>query len=173
MGNDKMRSVAQAVPTTEEELSDCGVPMEIQKQYGERLLKSINSFIEQNSLQQYIENRPKKKKQKTDVADESNNESNKPILIDVPDDVDEFDDVTLLFTDMVGFTHFSKNVKDPKEVGSLLSKLFSRLDQLCEDYKVYKVHTIGDCYVIMGYNGRVDKNKRFRPVVVDEANKVI
>lgn len=87
--------------------------------------------------------------------------------------VDEFDDVTLLFTDMVGFTHFSKNVKDPREVVNLLSKLFSRFDQLCEDYKVYKVHTIGDCYVIMGYNGRVDKNKRFRPVVVDEANRVI
>lgn len=42
--------------------------------------------------------------------------------------VDEFDDVTLLFTDMVGFTHFSKNVKDPREVVNLLSKLFSRFD---------------------------------------------
>ena len=30
--------------------------------------------------------------------------------------VDEFEDVTLLFTDMVGFTAFSKNVQDPKEV---------------------------------------------------------
>ena len=34
--------------------------------------------------------------------------------------VDEFDDVTLLFTDMVGFTAFSKNVYDPKEVVNLL-----------------------------------------------------
>jgi len=87
--------------------------------------------------------------------------------------VDEFDDVTLLFTDMVGFTAFSKNVKDPREVVNLLSKLFSRFDQLCEENKVYKVHTIGDCYVIMGYNGRIDKQKRFRAVVVDEANRVI
>jgi len=87
--------------------------------------------------------------------------------------VDEFDDVTLLFTDMVGFTAFSKNVKDPREVVNLLSKLFSRFDQLCEENRVYKVHTIGDCYVIMGYNGRIDKNKRFRGAVVDEANRVI
>ena len=42
--------------------------------------------------------------------------------------VDEFDDQTLLFTDMVGFTAFSKNVKDPREVVNLLSKLFSRFD---------------------------------------------
>lgn len=55
----------------------------------------------------------------------------------------------------------------------MLSKLFSRFDQLTEENKVYKVHTIGDCYVIMGYNGRVDKTKRNRAVVVDEANRVI
>ena len=42
--------------------------------------------------------------------------------------VDEFDDVTLLFTVMVGFTAFSKNVKDPRDVVNLLSKLFSRFD---------------------------------------------
>lgn len=87
--------------------------------------------------------------------------------------VDEFDDITLLFTDMCGFTAFSKNVQDPKEVVNLLSKLFSRFDQLCEENKVYKVHTIGDCYVIMGYNGKIDKSKRYRGVVIDEANRVI
>jgi len=30
--------------------------------------------------------------------------------------VDEFEDQTLLFTDMVGFTQFSNNVKDQREV---------------------------------------------------------
>ena len=86
--------------------------------------------------------------------------------------VDEFDDVTLLYTDMIGFTEFSK-VADPKEVVSLLQRVFSRFDQLCEENKVYKVHTIADCYVIMGYNGRIDKLKRVRGVIVDEANRVI
>lgn len=87
--------------------------------------------------------------------------------------VDEFQDCTLLFTDMVKFTAFSKNVKDPREVVNLLSKMFSRFDQLCEQHKVYKVHTIGDCYVIMGYNGRMDKNKRSLNVVINEAYQVI
>jgi class 3 adenylate cyclase len=42
--------------------------------------------------------------------------------------VDEFDDCTLLFTDMVKFTDFSKNAKDPRDVVNLLSKLFTRFD---------------------------------------------
>ena len=74
---------------------------------------------------------------------------------------------------MVKFTAFSKNAKDPREVVNLLSKLFSRFDQLCEQNKVYKVHTIGDCYVIMGYNGRMEKSRRNLAAVVDETTRVI
>jgi len=74
---------------------------------------------------------------------------------------------------MVKFTAFSKNAKDPREVVNLLSKLFSRFDQLCDQYRVYKVHTIGDCYVIMGYNGRIDKAKRALHNVIEEAHRVL
>jgi len=63
--------------------------------------------------------------------------------------------------------------KDTKEVVSLLQKLFSRFDQLCEEKRVYKVHTIGDCYVCMGYTGKIDKGKRINAVVIDEANRII
>ena len=87
--------------------------------------------------------------------------------------VDEFEDLTLLFTDMVGFTAFTKNSMDPKEVVNLLQKIFTRFDQLCEENKVYKVHTLADTYVVMGYNGKIDKLKRVLGVVVDEANRVI
>lgn len=38
------------------------------------------------------------------------------------------ENVTLLYTDMVGFTQFSNNVKNPVEVVQLLSKLFSKFD---------------------------------------------
>ena len=69
--------------------------------------------------------------------------------------VDELDDVTLLFTDMVGFANFSNKVKNPKDVVNLLSDLFTRFDQLCVNNQVYKVHTIGDCYVILGYTGHI------------------
>lgn len=54
-----------------------------------------------------------------------------PVLNGIKNDqkvVDELEDVTLLFTDMVGFTQFSNNVKNPKEVVKLLSELFTRFD---------------------------------------------
>ncbi|KAL7532408.1 hypothetical protein ACHAXR_004611 [Thalassiosira sp. AJA248-18] len=89
LSNPKIANVATQVPTTIEELSKCEIPQMFQKQYGERLVKNINSYIEQEKLQQYVENRPKKK-QKTAV-DESKPESN-PILIDSDNEFDEFDD---------------------------------------------------------------------------------
>lgn len=87
--------------------------------------------------------------------------------------VDLLDNVTLLYTDMVGFTEFSKNVSKPQEVVTLLSRLFSKFDELCCQRKVYKVHTIGDCYVVMGYTGKIAKERRTLAVQIEEAYKVV
>lgn len=87
--------------------------------------------------------------------------------------VDEFSNCTLLVTDMCQYTQYQKYKREPREVVALLSKIFARFDQLCEEHRVYKVHTIGDTYVALGYNGRVDKSKRSQPVVVEEAHRVV
>jgi len=87
--------------------------------------------------------------------------------------VEQIDNVTLLYTDMVGFTAFSKNVKRPQEVVQLLSQLFSKFDQLVDSKGVYKVHTIGDCYVVMGYTGKVNKYRRNEQIQVEEAYRVV
>ena len=42
----------------------------------------------------------------------------------------------------------------------MLSNLFKSFDKLCEIYNLYKVHTIGDCYVVMGYKGETTEGKR-------------
>jgi len=60
---------------------------------------------------------------------------------------------------MCGFTAFSKE-RQPSEVVKLLSELFTRFDNLSLKHNVYKVHTIGDCYVILGYTGKVSNDKR-------------
>ncbi|CAG9335532.1 unnamed protein product [Blepharisma stoltei] len=65
--------------------------------------------------------------------------------------------VTLLFADIVGFTAWSSN-KTPKDVVGMLSELFTRFDKMCVNHNVYKVHTIGDCYVVMGYNGNESRD---------------
>jgi len=33
----------------------------------------------------------------------------------------------------------------------MLSKLFTRFDRLCVKFEIYKVYTIGDCYVALGF----------------------
>jgi class 3 adenylate cyclase len=65
---------------------------------------------------------------------------------------ESFSNVTILFADIVGFTSWSSN-KTPVEVVTMLSELFTQFDKLCVGNEVYKVHTIGDCYVAMGYAG--------------------
>jgi phospholipid-translocating P-type ATPase (flippase) len=62
---------------------------------------------------------------------------------------DKFLNVTLLYADIVGFTHWSSD-KIPEQVVGMLSELFTEFDKICVDHHVYKVHTIGDCYVVMG-----------------------
>ena len=41
------------------------------------------------------------------------------------------DHVTILYSDIVGFTEFSRNHK-PHEVVKLLQRLFAKFDELCE-----------------------------------------
>ena len=87
--------------------------------------------------------------------------------------VDSFEDMTLLFADIVGFSDYCHKAEDPRDVVVMLSKIFSRFDHVCKANKVYKVHTIGDCYVLMGYSGRVDRAKRGLLEAVNESHQVI
>ena len=46
--------------------------------------------------------------------------------------------VSILFMDIVGFTSMSKEVA-PHMVMEFLNALFSKFDEICDDYDVYKV----------------------------------
>jgi class 3 adenylate cyclase len=65
--------------------------------------------------------------------------------------------VTIMFADIVGFTAWS-STQTPTSVVEMLSELFTRFDKQCVKYDIYKVHTIGDCYVAMGYRGEIKRN---------------
>ena len=54
--------------------------------------------------------------------------------------------VSMLFADLVGFTAFSAQV-DPFKVMVFLNDLFHVFDNMCDEYNVYKLETVGDCYV--------------------------
>jgi class 3 adenylate cyclase len=75
-----------------------------------------------------------------------------------PDTIAErFEDCTVLFSDIVGFTQMSKTMSAVSVV-SLLNEIFSRFDDLAEKYKLEKIKTIGDAYMVVGGLPEPDDN---------------
>ncbi len=60
---------------------------------------------------------------------------------------DNSDQVSVLFADLVNFTEVSTYLS-PKELVQLLNQIFSTFDQLVETYKLEKIKTIGDAYMV-------------------------
>lgn len=62
---------------------------------------------------------------------------------------EQFDEVTILFGDIVGFTPLSTRIK-PAELVNLLNEIFSTFDELTEKQGLEKIKTIGDAYMVVG-----------------------
>ena len=60
-----------------------------------------------------------------------------------------YDDVTVLFADIVNFTSLSADA-DPVDVVSFLNGLFSQFDDLAAGHGLEKIKTIGDAYMVAG-----------------------
>lgn len=62
---------------------------------------------------------------------------------------DYFDNATVLFADMVGFTSLSARIK-PSKLVDVLNTLFEKFDAIAEKHDVEKIKTIGDGYMAVG-----------------------
>jgi adenylate cyclase len=62
---------------------------------------------------------------------------------------ERFDDVTVMFADLVGFTGFAEGM-DPDELVALLDEIFSAFDDLADAAGLEKIKTIGDAYMVAG-----------------------
>lgn len=87
--------------------------------------------------------------------------------------IDNLDNVTILYARLVGFDTYYRAVQKPQEALGLLSRLYSKFDNLCEQYGVYKVHTLGDTYVATGYTGKISREKRTTDDAVTEAYNLL
>ncbi len=59
---------------------------------------------------------------------------------------DNYDDVTVIFADIVGFTQLSENI-EPEKLLWILNKFFGEFDQIAHRMGVEKIKTIGDAYM--------------------------
>lgn len=62
---------------------------------------------------------------------------------------DRFEDASVLFADIVGFTELAAR-HSPEEVVSILNEIFSSFDVLVEKHGLEKIKTIGDAYMAAG-----------------------
>jgi adenylate cyclase len=62
---------------------------------------------------------------------------------------ESFDQVSVLFADLVDFTAASSEMK-PRELVKMLNEIFSIFDQLAVSHSLEKIKTIGDAYMVAG-----------------------
>lgn len=81
---------------------------------------------------------------------------------------DRFDDVTLLFADIVGFTAMSSTMS-PHELVTVLNEVFTVFDDLVEQHELEKVKTIGDAYMVIGglLEASTDHTQRVADLALD------
>ncbi|NES19131.1 MAG: response regulator [Symploca sp. SIO3E6] len=62
---------------------------------------------------------------------------------------EQFDEATVMFADIVGFTPLADGMS-PHELVNLLNQIFSTFDELTQKHSLEKIKTIGDAYMVVG-----------------------
>ncbi|MFL5712369.1 MAG: adenylate/guanylate cyclase domain-containing protein [Chloroflexota bacterium] len=83
---------------------------------------------------------------------------------------DHYDDVTILFADVVDFTPFAAR-ETPARVVAVLNDIFSRFDTIAERRGLEKIKTIGDAYMVVA--GAPEPRRDHASVIVDMALEML
>jgi class 3 adenylate cyclase len=77
-----------------------------------------------------------------------------------------FPEATVLYADIVGFTAWS-STRPPEQVFTLLETIYASFDRVAHRLGVYKIETIGDCYVAV--TGLPDPQPRHAVIMTEFA----
>ena len=79
-------------------------------------------------------------------VDTEENEDDSDYMYKTKPIADLFPECTIIFADIAGFTAWS-SVREPTQVFILLETLYRAFDEIAKRRRVFKVETVGDCYV--------------------------
>lgn len=82
---------------------------------------------------------------------------------------DGYPDVTVMFADIVNFTHLSEEMS-PNETVQLLNEIFSEFDSLAERRGLEKIKTIGDAYMVA--SGLGNKSEQYVDAAIELATEM-
>ncbi|XP_053426372.1 retinal guanylyl cyclase 1 [Nycticebus coucang] len=118
------------------------------------IIDSMLRMLEQYSsnLEDLIRERTEELEQEKQKTDRLLTQMLPPTVADAlkmgtPVEPEYFEEVTLYFSDIVGFTTISA-MSEPIEVVDLLNDLYTLFDAIIGSHDVYKVETIGDAYMV-------------------------
>ncbi|MEA3494738.1 MAG: adenylate/guanylate cyclase domain-containing response regulator [Bacteroidota bacterium] len=83
---------------------------------------------------------------------------------------EDFSDVSVFFSDLVGFTEMSAKLK-PQELISELNIIFTAFDDIMEAYNCERIKTIGDAY--MAVSGMPEKDKNHAENIINASIEII
>ncbi|XP_051898816.1 guanylyl cyclase C-like [Pristis pectinata] len=123
---------------------------ETNKSYMDTLIRRLQMYSK--NLEHLVEERTVLYKAERDRADQLNYMLlPKPVVISLKTtgrvESELFEEVTIYFSDIVGFTTICK-FSTPMEVVDMLNDMYKNFDQILDNHDVYKVETIGDAYMV-------------------------